>query len=90
MMMDNKKLIKLCSKPYYFLEFWIHMINQCTQFSNTEPQQDRMMYWMDCLKSLYITDSAEEYLFRENDLHVLGDIIIRVVENLNDGNMCII
>ena len=30
MMLDNKKLIRHADTPYYFMEFFLHEINQCT------------------------------------------------------------
>ena len=30
MMAENKKLVKLANQPYYFLEYFLHDINQCT------------------------------------------------------------
>ena len=33
MIQENKKLVKIANQPYFFLEFFLHDINQCIFFS---------------------------------------------------------
>ncbi len=30
MMKENRGLIRLCNEPYYFLEYWLYLINSGT------------------------------------------------------------
>lgn len=83
MLLDNKKLIPLANNPYYFLEFWLHTINQ-------ESQLDRKLYWVESIKKLYSVTKSEQYLFYESDFRTLIDLLLRIISECPDGMVLII
>lgn len=77
-MRENKKYIPMANEPYYFMEYWLHVVNQ-------EEDADRSLYWFETLLSLYMHPGAENHLFYENDFRILVDILVRHIENYRSG-----
>lgn len=77
-MRENKKYIAIANEPYYFMEYFLHVVNQ-------EEDADRSLYWFETLLSLYMHPGAEQHLFYENDFRILVDILVRHIENYRDG-----
>lgn len=48
---------------------------------------DRMLYWLNCVKTLYEVENARVHLFNDNDLRLLVDIVVRVTESVSEGSM---
>lgn len=77
-MRENKKYIAIANEPYYFMEYFLHIINQ-------EEDPEKALYWFEAILSLYIHPGAEKHLFYENDFRILVDILVRHIENHRSG-----
>lgn len=78
-MRENKKYISIANEPYYFMEYFLHVINQ-------EEDPEKSLYWFETILSLYIHPESEKHLFYENDFRILVDILVRHIENYRSGN----